>query len=425
MADTQPLGSLVARAVTADQAKALLTCVEAISEKTLRSTVTVTAGRGRGKSAALGLAVSAAISYGYSNIFVTAPSPENLTALFSFICKGFDALGYEEHRDYELIQSSNPDFNRAIVRINVFHAAHRQTVQYVQPQDAHKLGQAELVVVDEAAAIPLPLVRALLGPYLVFLASTIHGYEGTGRSLSIKLLQELRKQAAPGGVAATAVAASAMGSRVLREVTLETPIRYAFGDPVEGWLEKLLCLDARVAPRRASGCPPPSSCELYHVSRDALFSYNRVSEVFLQRLMALYVASHYKVNVRVCVCVCVCGCDVADPCWRCNPRGGWGGGSLNGTKLSPRSFLHLGTCRILRMICSCSPMRPPIASSAFSAPWILLPRASRRFSVLFRSVALATSPRARKSSSTRGSKRENHRQKRRMSGSSICSIRRV
>lgn len=49
--------------------------------------------------------------------------------------------------------------------------------------DAAKLSQAELVVIDEAAAIPLPLVKALLGPYLVFMASTINGYEGTGRSL--------------------------------------------------------------------------------------------------------------------------------------------------------------------------------------------------------------------------------------------------
>lgn len=36
----------------------------------------------------------------------------------------------------------------------------------------------------------------LLGPYLVFLASTISGYEGTGRSLSLKLLHQLREQAA-------------------------------------------------------------------------------------------------------------------------------------------------------------------------------------------------------------------------------------
>ena len=48
-------------------------------------------------------------------------------------------------------------------------------LQYIHPNDAHKLGQAELVVIDEAAAIPLPLVKALMGPYLVFMASTVNG----------------------------------------------------------------------------------------------------------------------------------------------------------------------------------------------------------------------------------------------------------
>ena len=48
-------------------------------------------------------------------------------------------------------------------------------LQYIHPSDAHKLGQAELVCIDEAAAIPLPLVKALLGPDLVFLSSTING----------------------------------------------------------------------------------------------------------------------------------------------------------------------------------------------------------------------------------------------------------
>ena len=34
-------------------------------------------------------------SLSYSNIFVTAPSPENLKTLFEFIFKGFDALDYQ------------------------------------------------------------------------------------------------------------------------------------------------------------------------------------------------------------------------------------------------------------------------------------------------------------------------------------------
>lgn len=49
-------------------------------------------------------------------------------------------------------------------------------VQYIQPQEHEKLSQVELLVVDEAAAIPLPVVKSLLGPYLVFLSSTVNGY---------------------------------------------------------------------------------------------------------------------------------------------------------------------------------------------------------------------------------------------------------
>ena len=46
------------------QAKGILKFIEAISEKTLRSTVAMTAARGRGKSAALGLAIAAAVGFG-------------------------------------------------------------------------------------------------------------------------------------------------------------------------------------------------------------------------------------------------------------------------------------------------------------------------------------------------------------------------
>ncbi|KAK4980974.1 N-acetyltransferase 10 [Elasticomyces elasticus] len=308
LADTQPVGSLVRIARTVDQAKALLTFVDALAEKTLQSTVTLTAARGRGKSAALGVAIAAAIAHGYSNIFITSPSPENLKTLFEFVFKGLDALDYLDHSDYTIIQSTNPDFNKAIVRVNV-HRQHRQTIQYIQPHDAYTLGQAELLVIDEAAAIPLPLVRKLMGPYLVFMASTINGYEGTGRSLSLKLIQQLREQSrlisksngvVPIADRTTGKPASAdvqlpSAGRTLREITLSEPIRYAQGDSVEKWLNRLLCLDATLPrPSNPQGCPHPSQCQLLHVNRDTLFSFHPVSEKFLQQTMALYVASHYK-----------------------------------------------------------------------------------------------------------------------------------
>lgn len=49
-------------------------------------------------------------------------------------------------------------------------------IQYIQPHEHEKLSQVELLVIDEAAAIPLPVVKSLLGPYLVFLSSTVSGY---------------------------------------------------------------------------------------------------------------------------------------------------------------------------------------------------------------------------------------------------------
>ena len=106
--------------------------VDIVSEKSLKSTISLTAGRGRGKSAALGLSIASAIVHGFSNIFVTAPSPENLSTMFEFVFRGLDTLNYKEHTDYEILASSNPELNHAVVRVNITRD-HRQTVQYIRP----------------------------------------------------------------------------------------------------------------------------------------------------------------------------------------------------------------------------------------------------------------------------------------------------
>eukprot|EP01126_Amoeba_proteus_P061077 TRINITY_DN8157_c0_g1_i7.p1 TRINITY_DN8157_c0_g1~~TRINITY_DN8157_c0_g1_i7.p1 ORF type:complete len:505 (-),score=97.81 TRINITY_DN8157_c0_g1_i7:381-1895(-) len=142
-----------------------------------------------------------------------------------------------------------------------------------------------MVVIDEAAAIPLPYVRALLGPYLVFISSTVNGYEGTGRSLSLKLIKELRDQAV------NRDNNSSLG-RTFREISLKDPIRYSLGDSVESWLNQLLCMDTHVEP--IPSAPKPEMCDLFYLDRDTLFSYHKVSEFFLQRVMSLYVTANYK-----------------------------------------------------------------------------------------------------------------------------------
>lgn len=123
------------------------------------------------------------------------------------------------------------------------------------PSDSERVASADLVVIDEAAAIPLLYVKAMLGPYLVFMSSTINGYEGTGRSLSLKLLAQLREQ--------SRFNAHLAGDRQLKEITLDTPIRYAKDDPIERWLYDLLLLDGTQALPLLNGLPHPNNCQLY------------------------------------------------------------------------------------------------------------------------------------------------------------------
>lgn len=289
----EPIRSLVALCRTHDQANAVIKFTETLAKKTSRATVSLTAARGRGKSAALGLSIASAIAYGYSNIYVTSPSPENLHTLFEFVVSGLKAVHLAENSDFTVIKSNNPDHGDSVIRVNVY-KDHNQTIQYIDPIEASQgklaIQMSNLFVIDEAAAIPLPIVKSFLGSQLVFLSSTVNGYEGTGRSLSLKLLNQLRQNAANAKTPDQII-----GSRLVHELTLEEPIRYKAGDPVEAWLTGLLCLDATISELPwTAGCPVPSDCQLYYINRDTLFSYHKTSEAFLHQLMALYVASHYK-----------------------------------------------------------------------------------------------------------------------------------
>jgi N-acetyltransferase 10 len=162
-------------------------------------------------------------------------------------------------------------------------------------KDYKYLAQAEILVIDEASAIPLSYIKMLFGPYLIFLSSTTNGYEGTGRSLSLKLLKEVKKMCSDKCNPQIKSNSRSNGIRVFRELTLNEPIRYSINDPIEYWLMKLLCLDCVGSIHQITkGFPPPEDCQLYYVNRDTLFSYNYISEQFLQRIMSLFVSSHYK-----------------------------------------------------------------------------------------------------------------------------------
>lgn len=139
----------------------VLRLLDILTESATKSICAVTAARGRGKSAALGLAIAGAVGFNLSSIFVTSPAPDNLKTLFKFVVEGLNAMGLKEHSDFTLVYSTKPDEKGLVLGVQVFRN-HRQTVQYIPPTEHQLLVQAELLVIDEAAAIPLPQVQKLM-----------------------------------------------------------------------------------------------------------------------------------------------------------------------------------------------------------------------------------------------------------------------
>lgn len=80
------------------------------------------------------------------------------------------------------------------------------------------------LIIDEAAAIPAPVLEQLISVFpRVLLTTTVQGYEGTGRGFILKFCAGLTN---------------------LTQLTLEQPIRWAEQDPLETLLNNLLLLDA-------------------------------------------------------------------------------------------------------------------------------------------------------------------------------------
>ncbi|KAH0486063.1 MAG: hypothetical protein KVP17_004896 [Porospora cf. gigantea B] len=282
-------------AKTQDQQKLLADLLSALETRNLDEIVFLTAARGRGKSAALGLALAGALALRYTNIVLSAPSPDNLTTVFDFISKGLEALGLMASKDFILVQadlSVSDSFrgerqNRSLVRLNLSVGGFRQAVQYVSPTDPQFFAQAELVVVDECAAIPLTTTRELINNStgMFIMSSTVCGYEGTGRGLTMKLLKDLRAKADRGAAVGAA--------RFVTELTLTEPIRYSQDDPIEKWLNSLLCLEVEEQ-KYDMGLAAPRNCVLYELNRDLLFSGDERTERCLHSVLSLFVTSHYK-----------------------------------------------------------------------------------------------------------------------------------
>jgi len=242
------------RQLTADQQRAVDAVCHVVHGQRRRP-VLLLADRGRGKSAALGNAAARLAGEG-RRIAVTAVGPGAVEILFRHAREALGTGGEDSRRG---------------LRIGVGEAA----IEYIDPARLLATGESfDMVIVDEAAALPLHRLERLLEcfPRLAF-ASTVHGYEGSGRGFATRFRTLLDRH-----------------SRGWRTVNLEQPVRWAAGDPVERTVADMLLLDAEAADIAQPAPCTDRDCEVEFLDRERLGG----DEALLRQFFGLLVDAHYR-----------------------------------------------------------------------------------------------------------------------------------
>jgi tRNA(Met) cytidine acetyltransferase len=235
----------------------------------------LTADRGRGKSSALAIACAQllenndVLGHEKINIIVTAPHLRSLSVFYRQL-----ALSLSQFcTDFEYTNADKTALKHTYGTVT-FVAAD----QLLQPD---KTVKASLLLVDEAAAIPVPLLTQLTQRYsrIVF-ASTVHGYEGAGRGFTLKFQQQLA-QLMP----------------QWRSLHLQQPIRWCEHDPLERFVFNSCLLNACLAelPKLAS------TAEVNNVKASLTFSEIPTvsllkNQQLFEQVFSVLVTAHYQTS---------------------------------------------------------------------------------------------------------------------------------
>lgn len=239
-------------AATAEQA-ALIERLVKFALGRRRRPLVITADRGRGKSAALGVAAAQSLQSGRQSVVVTAPGPENVDTLFRHARATLGPELAEDH-GHELI------------------AHNGGRLSYLPITDLlNARPEAEVVLVDEAAALPPQRLReVLLGWPRVAFASTVHGYEGSGRGFDLRFRNVLDTE-----------------TPQWRAERLEQPIRWCQHDPLEAIVGRLFLLNAEApVPGRDRITPNDVMIEPWNPAQ--------ASDAELEAAFGLLVNAHYR-----------------------------------------------------------------------------------------------------------------------------------
>lgn len=237
---------------TPDQQRAVAALCKVATGRRRRPVVIV-ADRGRGKSAALGIAAAQLLQQGIGKIILTAPRLAATEAAFV------------------QMQRLLPDTRKSRGKVDW----QQGSIEFIPP-DALCLQRqrTDLLLVDEAAAIPSPLLEKLLQRYArIAFVSTIHGYEGNGRGFAVRFKSKL-DQITPGW----------------KTLRLETPVRWGSGDPAERFTFAALLLNASAANPDDVAPATVDQLLIRPIDRKEL-AHN---EDLLGELFGLLVLAHYR-----------------------------------------------------------------------------------------------------------------------------------
>ena len=134
----------------------------------------MTADRGRGKSSALGIAAAKLMQISDKRIYITAPHIRNVEQVFI-------------HNKRLLPEA-------VIYKNSVLHESSSLTFKSIDVLLSDEIS-ADLLLVDEASAIPVDILNKLAKkfPRIVF-SSTVHGYEGSGRGFEMRFIRQLSQR---------------------------------------------------------------------------------------------------------------------------------------------------------------------------------------------------------------------------------------
>lgn len=220
-----------------------------------RRPVVLTADRGRGKSVALGIAAAQLSGLDCTDILITAPDYASAEQAFLM---AHQLLPDYEYGPGKLIKG-------------------KHSIRFVEPELAcNGSGEGKVLFVDEAAAIPVPVLRQCLEHFpRVAFASTVHGYEGNGQGFSIRFRQVLQDL-----------------TPNWKSIHLKQPIRWKENDPLEALVFDLLLLNAEAASIDEKIEYEQLSISIVKLDRDQL------SEDYetLNQLFGLLVLAHYRTS---------------------------------------------------------------------------------------------------------------------------------